>query len=120
MLSLDGIIVIALLELGHRIRERRKPSDGEASKYRLNAFPPRLLAPTRLLLLQLLYPCLVIPNGGQLGAQHDHREYRKEETLEHERHQQDHRGWRGIRGTSVPSVSYTVGKLIDGQENGMH
>lgn len=69
--------MVALLVLGYRIREWRKPTDGEASEHRLNAFPPRLLVPPSLLFLQLLDARFVVPNGGDLGTQHDHSENRE-------------------------------------------
>lgn len=116
-LRLHGIIVVALLELRHGVREGRKPTEGEPSEHRLDAFPPRLFAPALLLLLQLLDSGLVVPNRVDLSAQHDHREDGEQETLEDEEEEQDHGRWRGVRGTCAPLARDAEGKLIYGQEN---
>lgn len=76
-----------MLVLCHGIRERREPPDREAPKHRLNALPSRLPAPPRLLLLQLLDSCFVVPDRRHLRAQHDHREDGKEEALKDEEQQ---------------------------------
>lgn len=117
---LHGIVVVALLVLGHGVRERREPPDGEAAEHSLDTFPARLLVPALLLLLQLLDARLVVPNGRDLCAQHNHREDGKQEALEHEEEQQHNGGWWGVGGTGAPLALDAERKLVDGQEYRVH
>jgi len=61
------VLLSRRVELG----EGRKPLDGESAKHRLDTFPSRLSHPSRLLLLESFYTGLVIPDGGDLSAEHN-------------------------------------------------
>lgn len=85
-------------------RERREPSDRETAEHRLDAFPPRLLYPAGLLLLQLLDASLVVPDRLHLGAEHHRGEDGEEQRFEGEE-QEEHRRRRGtVRGALLPVV----------------
>ena len=59
--------------------------DAEKSKNSVKALPARLANPACFFLLQLFNASLVIPNGIQLSAEHDRREYGEEQRFETEK-----------------------------------
>ena len=82
MFSLDRYEVAVLLAHGRHLGVGREPGEGEAPEHRLHRLPAGLLHPPRLLLLQRLYPRLVVPDGGHLGPEHDRGEQTEEQTLQ--------------------------------------
>lgn len=91
--------------LGRGPGERREPPDGKPAEHRLDAFPPGLLHPAGLLLLQLLDARLVVPDRLDLGAEHHRGEDGEEQRLEGEE-QEEHRRRRGtVRGALLPVVT---------------
>ena len=82
MFSLDRYEVAVLLAHGRHLGVGREPGEGEAPEHCLHRLPAGLLHPPRLLLLQRLYPRLVVPDGGHLGPEHDRGEQTEEQTLQ--------------------------------------
>jgi len=96
--------VTMLLCVFRQRTEWRKPGQGESAKDRLNALPPRLLHPARLLFLQRFYSCLIIPDSRDLCPKHNGCKQGKQKSLKQKKEYEDHCG-RGTVSRAVLPVS---------------
>ena len=63
---------------------------------------------------------LVVPDGGDLRAEHDGGEEREEETLEDEEEEEDDGGGRREGAALAPLVAQARHEVVDGQEQRVH